>query len=96
MAITGIVEDDDHPVSRRLLAQPPEKTLERRDVEDRTHYAHKLTGAQADGAEARHGFADRRMLQYGVPDFRDTHRRQREPICWKRHSSRLHSSTSAR
>ena len=70
MVITGIVEDDDHSASRRLLAQqPPENTLEGRGVEDRTHHAHELTGAQADGAKAGHGFAGRRMLQERVLDF---------------------------
>src|SRR3989344_6185629 len=69
--IAGIVEYDDHSASRGLLAQQSlEEALESGGVEDRTHHAHEPTGAQADGAEASHGFAGRCMLQDGVLDFR--------------------------
>src|SRR5579859_550427 len=69
--ITGIVEYDDHSAPRRLLAQQSlEEVLKRYGVEDRAHHAYKLTGAQADGAEASHGLASRRMLQDGIFDFR--------------------------
>lgn len=70
MVITGIVADDDHPASRRLLAQPPEKTREGRGVEGGADHAYEPTGAQADGAKAGHGLAGRRMLQDRIPDFR--------------------------
>src|SRR5579859_281876 len=69
--ITGIVEYDDHSAPRRLLAQQSlEEVLKRYGVEDRAHHAYKLTGAQADGAEASHGLASRRMLHDGIFDFR--------------------------
>src|SRR6266851_2460757 len=69
--ISGIVEHNDHSPSGRLLAQQaPEESAESRGVEDRTHHAYELTGTQADGAEASHRLAGRRMLQDGVLDFR--------------------------
>jgi len=69
--VTGIVEHEEHPPSRGLLAQQSlEEALEGRGVEDWAHHAYELAAAQTDGAEASHGLSSRRMPQDRVLDLR--------------------------
>src|SRR5260370_30532119 len=95
--IPSVVEHDDQAASGRLLAkQPPEESPERGGVEDGAHHSYKLSGVQTDGPKAGHRLSGRRMPQDWILTPGGTHMRQREPCCWKAHSSRLPSSTSVR
>ena len=69
--VSGIVEDQNHALSRLFLAQKAlEKAQESCSVEDRAHHAHELSGTQTDGTETGHGFSGRCMPQDGILDFR--------------------------
>jgi hypothetical protein len=50
--VAGVVEHEEHPPTRGLLAQQSfEEALESRGVEDRAHHAYELAVAQTDGAK---------------------------------------------
>lgn len=70
VVVSGVVQHDDHPLAMRTMSQQlPEKGVEGSRIEYRAHRADEFSGAQADGAEAGHGFSSGCVLQHRILDL---------------------------
>ena len=70
VVVPGVVQHDDHPLAMRTMSQQlPEKGVEGRRIEYRTHRADEFSGAQADGTEAGHGFSSGRVHEHRILDL---------------------------
>lgn len=100
LMIAGAVEHHHHATPASSVAQHAfEKASKRLCAEHGANVPNELTGAQIDRAEARAAHAtDLRVGacdRTGSSSSRGTHMWQLVPCCWKWHSTRLYSATSA-
>ena len=100
LMIVGAVEHHHHATPTSSVAQHAfEKASKRLGAEHGADVPNELTGAQIDHAKARAEHAmDLRVgacKRTGSSSSRGTHMPQLVPCCWKWHSTRLYSATSA-
>ena len=97
MVIAGVVEYEEHATAAALMAQQSlEEGLECLGVEDGAHHAYELTVLRLTAPKHATDLRVGACCRMGSLISGAIHIRQREPCCWKWHSSRLQSSMSAR